>query len=98
MAYSVEPLPGEPEQKKDPDRPTPLVRLTEYGKVATLFLALVSPVHDLPFGVLDHKPHTENKEPSNRVNSFQVANVTTYAKVSTNIVSFGNWRTPGSST
>ena len=97
MPNSGEELPENPKQKKDPDHPTP-VRLKEYGKVAVLFCALASPVHDLRYGVVDHKPHTENKEPSNRVNSFQVANVTTYAKVSTNIVSFGNWRTPGSNT
>jgi len=89
MTYPVEPLPEEPEQKKDLDHPAPLVRLTEYGKAAVMLMALAGLVHD---------PHTENKVPSNRVNSYQVAKVTTYAFVSANIVTFGNWRTPGSNT
>jgi hypothetical protein len=99
MVYSVEPLPGVPEKKKNPDHPTPLVRLTVYGTEAALLLALVSPIHDLPYGLPTDKPHTETQEPSTRVNDLRtIYGTTSSAAPSTGFASFGKWRLSSGST
>ena len=98
MPYSAEPLPEQPEHKKDPDHPVTLVRLKEYGTVAVLSCALLIPVHDLRYGVVDHKPHTENKEPSTRVDNVRQITTISSSAAFTLVTSFGNWHTPGGST
>ena len=98
MSYSVEPLPGEPKQKKEPDHPMPLVRLTVYGTEAVLLVALASPVHDLPHGMPHDKPHTESKQPSTRVDNVRQITTISSSAAFTLVTSFGNWRIPGGST
>ena len=91
MLNSGEQLPENPEQKKDSDHPTPSVRLTEYGKVAVLFLALASPSQHLPYGIPQDNPHTETKKPTTRVDNVrQIATVSSLA-AHINVVDLSDW-------
>ena len=91
MPYSAEPLPEQPEQKEEPDHPTPLVRLTVYGTEAVLLVALASPVQDLPHGIPHDKPHTETQQPSTRVDNLSRMSAVSTNVASSNITSFGSW-------
>lgn len=97
MPYSVELLPGEPEQN-DPAHRSPLVKFTIYVTAGMFGLAAVVPHRDLPYGLPHDNSHTENKEPSTRVDNVrQTATVSSSAALKI-VVSFGKWHTPDSST
>ena len=95
MPYSVEPLPKQPDQGKPASNQPPLVRLTIYVVGGVFVFTTLTPHGGQPDGLPAHKPHTETKEPSTRVDSARVVayvSASSAVALPTSLGSFGPWR------